>query len=70
MPRASRRLLFADVFGLTCCAMKGTGEGAVSSEDGAAGPEFVGPGSCSGCNSALGATMGIVNRSPKSAFWT
>jgi hypothetical protein len=70
VPRASRRILFADVFGLTCWVVDGAGDEAAGSDDGAAGPDLVGPGSGSGCGSVLGALMGIVNRSPKSAFWT
>lgn len=70
MPRASSRLLFADVFGLTCWVVAGTGDGAAGSDDGAADSEAPGSGSRSGCGSASDAMIGIVNRSPKSAFWT
>lgn len=70
MLRASSRLLFADIFGLTCWVVAGTGEGSAGSDTGAAESEVSGPRWRSGRSSALGAMIGIVNRSPKSAFCT
>lgn len=66
----SRRLLFADVFGLTCWVAEGTGVGFSGSEGKAALAWLAGSGSRCGWFSASGAMTGMVNRSPKSASWT